>query len=257
MMQRLAVKFGKPFGSTYLHGSALETFVESHWEKVPGLTLIKAHEMGPKAIAALQAGLAPGVCTFRDPRDCVASDLVFMGRGMDHTLKRMNASLECLRIAESVDRILFVRYEDMMINRQNEIRRIARHLGLPSDISIVSQVDAKTNLQSSRQLCQQIKNRPSTQVVEIDSHRVDLRTHLHENHIDNARIGRWKDELSADQGRYLSELFAPWLLKWGYETQASLKQLMVGSSSYWEVPASTDRLIAPTPNSATPLSAAN
>jgi hypothetical protein len=256
-MQKLAAKAGKPFGSTYLHGSALETFVGEHWEKVPGLTLIKAHEMGAKAINALQAGLALGVCTFRDPRDCVASDLVFMGRGLDHTLKRMNASLECLRVCESIDRILFVRYEEMMTNRQNEIRRIARHLGLPSDISIIVQVDAKTNLQSSKQLCQQIRNRPSNQVMEIDSHRVDPRTHLHENHIDNARIGRWKDELSADQGRYVSELFAPWLLKWGYETQASLKQLLAGSSSYWEMPASAQRFISPSHPSTGPMPAAH
>jgi hypothetical protein len=55
---------------------------------------------------------------------------------------------------------------------------------------------------------------------------VDPLTHLHENHISNARIGRWKDELSADLGRYLTERFAPWLLKWGYETQASLNQIL-------------------------------
>jgi hypothetical protein len=124
-----------------------------------------------------------------------------------------------------------------MTNRQNEIRRIARHLGLPSDISIVSQVDARTNLQTSKQLCEQIKNRTDAQVMQIDSHRVDPQTHLHENHIDNARIGRWRDELSVDQGRYLTELFEPWLLKWGYETQASMQQMFTASTRQSTMPA--------------------
>jgi hypothetical protein len=137
-MQRLAIKRGMPFGSAYLHEAALDTFVAAQWHRVPGVTLIKAHEMGPQAVGALQSGLAAGVCTFRDPRDCVASDLVFMRRGLEQTLKRMTASLHCLGAVEAIDRILFVRYEDMMTHRHGEICRIAGYLGLPLDVNVVA-----------------------------------------------------------------------------------------------------------------------
>ena len=33
--------------------------------------------------AAIRTGEAKAVCTFRDPRDCVASDIVFLGQGLE------------------------------------------------------------------------------------------------------------------------------------------------------------------------------
>ena len=227
-MQRLAAQRQKPFGSTYLHSPNLDAFVEQQWKSVPGLTVVKAHELGPRVLQSMQSGNARGVCTFRDPRDCVASDLVFMGRGLETSIHRVSISLECLRVCETIDHVLFVRYEEMMTTRRREISRIARHLGINADVSVLGQVDAKTNLSTSKKVCEKIRDCTITQVFAIDSHRVDPQTHLHENHIDSARVGRWRDELSLEQGQYLTELFAPWLLKWGYETQASMNRILSG-----------------------------
>jgi len=231
LTQRLAAHQRRPSASSYLHGPNLETFIQQHWEKAPGPAVIKAHELGPLALQSMQSGAARGICTFRDPRDSVASDLVFMGKGIEASLRRVDISLACLKVCENTDHILFVRYEEMMSNRLNEIRRIAHHMGLRADASAIAQVDAKTNLETSKALCRQIKTLPGSKVMHIESHRVDPFTHLHENHIGNARIGRWKDELSADQGRYLTEYFAPWLLKWGYESHATINAILSSQAS--------------------------
>jgi hypothetical protein len=211
-----------PFGSSYLHSQQLDLFIVQQWSRSPGPTLVKAHELGPYALANLQSGAVKGVCTFRDPRDCVASDMVFTGLGFDASVYRVNVSLECLRSCEPIKPILMVRYEEMMADRLGNIRRIAAHLGFGVSEEVVNYVDSRTNVESSKKVCEQIRNLTIKQVFEIESHRVDPVTHLHENHIGNAKIGRWRDELSAQQGAYLTEYFAPWLLKWGYETPDSL-----------------------------------
>ena len=225
LIQLVATQQKQPFGSTYLQAAQLDQFIVQQWQRSPGPTLIKAHELGPLALANLQSGAARGVCTFRDPRDSVASDMVFMGLGFDASVYRVDVSLQCLRTCEPIKRILFVRYEEMIVDQQAQIRRIAGHLGLGIGEDIVRLVDSRTNIASSKRICQQIVNQAIPQLMQIESHRVDPVTQLHENHIGNTKVGRWRNELTAEQGTYLTEYFAPWLIKWGYETHETMPKL--------------------------------
>jgi hypothetical protein len=225
LFQELATQLRQPFGSTYLDGEYVEQFVTQQWQKSPGPTVIKAHMIGRVALTAIRSGQAKAVCTFRDPRDCVASDQVFMGRGFEYSVKRVASSLEFLNYYQSTPHILLVQYEEMMKDRLSQMRRIAAHLHLRGDEEMFARIDGRTSLESSERLCRDLKNRPASTVLNIQSHRVDPDTHLHENHIGNAKIGRWKDEFSLDQARWLTEYFSPWLLQLGYETQESLRRL--------------------------------
>ncbi len=248
LFQELAASRRQAFGSAYLDGPYVEQFVGWKWAQAPGPTVIKAHMIGPMAMHALRTGEAKAVCTFRDPRDCVASDLIFMGGGLEHTIQRVNGSLEFLKHYQNTPHILLVRYEDMMADRLGQIRRIARHLNINLDDSAAAKIDEKTNLESSKRLCSELKHRSSDQVLNIQSHRVDPETHLHEHHIGNARIGRWRDELSADQARWLTEYFAHWLLQLGYETQDSLKAILATPRRSDRVPQSTANTVVPANN---------
>jgi hypothetical protein len=225
-MGELARQSGKAFGSTYLEHTQLDTFINGQWANVPGPTVIKAHMLGPVALGAIRSGEAKAVCTFRDPRDCVASDIVFLGQGLEASVARTAGTLEFLKYFQMTDHILLLRYENMMADRVREIRRIAEHLGITVDDAVVSRIDAETNIEATKKFCKQLKMRPSNQVLHIAAHRVDPQTHLHENHISNAMIGRWRTELSPEQGRWLSEYFSTWLLNLGYETQESLQEIL-------------------------------
>jgi hypothetical protein len=226
LFQELSAQLNLPFGSTYLDGAYAEHFVSQQWQQVPGPAVIKAHQIGPVTLATIRAGHAKAVCTFRDPRDCVASDLVFMGQGLEFSINRVSASLEFLRFYQSTSHILLVKYEEMMADRIGQIRRIAAHLQIKSDDAMIARVDAATNIDSSRQVCQDLKNRAADQVLNIASHKVDPQTHLHEHHIGRATPGRWRDEFSADQASWLTEYFSPWLLQLGYETRDSLRSML-------------------------------
>jgi hypothetical protein len=226
-MQELGRQLGQPFGSTYLEPTQLESFISRQWATVPGPTVIKAHQLGPVAITAIRSGDAKAVCTFRDPRDCVASDVVFLGQGLEASVARTASTLELLKYFQMTDHILLLRYENMMSDRVREIRRIADHLEINANEAAIKRVDDETNIEATRKVCRQLKMRPANQVLNIASHRVDPQTHLHENHISSAMIGRWKTELTPEQGRGLSEYFSGWLLSLGYETQESLNQILL------------------------------
>jgi len=226
LLQEVSVQRKQPFGSAYLDAPVLEQFLTQHLPSIPGPTVIKAHMIGPAAMMALKTGQARAVCTFRDPRDCVASDVVFMGRGLEYSINRTANSLEFVRLYQSTPNIMLVKYEEMMTNRIGQIRRIAEHLEVSADEALIQRVDLNTNIESSKKVCGGLKNRPADQVLNIASHRVDPVTHLHEHHIGSAKMGRWRDDFSPAQGRWLTEYFSPWLLQLGYETQQSLRDIL-------------------------------
>jgi hypothetical protein len=211
--------------SGYMNREPLEQLILT---KLPAITfplVVKSHDVGSAAITALRGGHARAVCTFRDPRDAVASDMKFMNHPFETAVKRISASLESLHLLQSIPHVLLVSYERMMTDPHLQIRRIADHLGVKADESTVRQIDAKTNLENSQRVCETLKTRHSRDVYQspLSNHRIDPSTHLHDNHINGGTIGRWKDELSIDRAIHLTELLAPWLLKLGYETEATVR----------------------------------
>lgn len=225
LFQGEAVRTNRQFGSTYFDGEPLEKFMLQPMSN-SAMAVIKAHNLGPNALAVVRSGRAKAVCTFRDPRDCIASDLAFMRYPMEVCIMRVSGTLGPVRVYQTTPHILLVRYEDMMKDRLREIRRIAAHLEIAVDDEVVRQVDAKTNMDASRQICGNMRRQPSAGLIKIADHLVDPTTHLHENHVNGGTIGRWRDDLSFEQAVYLTEYFAPWLLQLGYETPDSLRAML-------------------------------
>src|SRR5438046_775033 len=77
MAKAVAARERRPMSATYLLPQQLEQFLQQQPLPPPGPTVLKAHSIGPLALEALRAGRAKGICTFRDPRDCVASMITF------------------------------------------------------------------------------------------------------------------------------------------------------------------------------------
>jgi hypothetical protein len=88
----------------------------------------------------------------------------------------------------------------------------------------IERIDQQTNLETARKVCQDLVTRNDDRIDTVmQSHRRDLTTLLHDNHIGSAKIGRWKLDLNDEQGQYLTNLFSRTLLMLGYETEGSLK----------------------------------
>ena len=207
----------QPFSSGYVGEADLEREIEVGLRRIEGPTVLKAHGIGPRAVAALRDGRAQGVCTFRDPRDCVASDLAFRKLDFDPAVRRVSQNLTYLGFYRAARRTLFVRYEDMVADPLRQVTRIAAHLGVDAGPIDLRRIDATTSLSSARAISAGLSHRPSDEVAWSESRRVDVATQLHENHIHSGRVGRWRDELSADQQAELNDVFHPWLVELGYE----------------------------------------
>jgi len=215
-----AKRRGEPFGIACLGENSLDQFLQVEATLGSGSAVIKAHELGPFALQSIRGGRVKAVCTYRDPRDCVASDLVFWAGGFEASLQRVARSFDCLmRSYQDSERTLFVRYEEMIEDPPGEIAKIAEHLEIPVDRKIVDWIDGQTNIEFSRTICGQLASRPAEQVdVGRNNHRRDRVTLLHDNHIGSARPGRWRRDLTPQQGQLLSELFGGCLQTLGYGT---------------------------------------
>ncbi len=217
LAQSQARKQRRPFGSAYLTEPQLDFFLNSQGAAIPGPTVLKTHNVGSVAREWIRSGRASVVCTFRDPRDCVASMLKFFRQDFAGAARRMLADLELLNIYQSSHGLL-IRYEDMMSDSLAQIEKIALHLRIFVDRAELRRIDQATNLQSSQKICRELGGRDESQVRRSDGHRVDPATSLHDVHIMSSKSGRWKTELSDEQGRELTQMFHPWLVRLGYET---------------------------------------
>jgi hypothetical protein len=216
----------------YLDAPDLEKYLQAEVYFRQGPAVFKAHGTGPLVSEWIRTGKAKAVCTFRDPRDCVASDVAFMNAGFDNSVQRVATSLKALGCYQDFGRTLFVRYEEMMNNRLAQIQLIAAHLNIRIDQKELEWIDQQTNIDSSRKLCGQITALGEAQSDVVDgAHRRHVKTLLHDNHIGTAKIGRWKQDLTDAQGQQVTLLFAGLLLMLGYETQRSIEPYLMESDS--------------------------
>jgi hypothetical protein len=207
------------FGTACLGAESLDHFLQVEAPMGDGAAVIKAHEMGAGAIEYIALGKVRAVCTFRDPRDCVASDLIFWGKGFDESVSRVMWSMQCVgSLHRQAPKALFVRYEAMMGDPIGQIRRIGQYLGVGLDHKAAEWIHSQTNLETSRNISRQLGSKLPEQVdVGLDNHRRDKLTLLHDNHIGNAQVGRWKKELTVEQGEYLTKVFRENLTELEYE----------------------------------------
>lgn len=208
--------------STYLDLQQMETYLANHWQAAKGPVVLKSHEPGPIALSLVRSGRIRAVCTFRDPRDVVSSDLKFMNLPMDKVLHRVKSSFDALRLYQTTDQILLIRYEDMIKDPRRQIRRIALHLGIEVGAEVVNTIHEQTNIETAKKICADVRRRPDKEIYLIAEARVDPATRLHENHVFDGKVGRWRSEFSLDQARWLTEYFSYWLIQLGYETPQSI-----------------------------------
>jgi hypothetical protein len=223
--QILAKRRSQHCGMACLGDKSLDQFLKTEVFRRDGPAVIKTHEIGPVALEWIGDGRAKAVCSFRDPRDCVASDIPFFGAGFEASVRRVAVSLQAVHASQSDSaHNLFIRYEHMMTSRLGEIRRIAAFLDIPISPNELELIDAQTNIEMSRKVAQAVPGLPQSQTDPVTGgHRRERMTLLHDNHIGSAKIGRWKEDLTIDQAWLVTRLFEASLRALGYEVEQPLR----------------------------------
>lgn len=224
----LAKQRGQSLGSAYLAQEAFERFLLVDSLMREGPVVIKSHELGPEALTRIRKGEAKCICTMRDPRDCVASDMVFNGRGFDASIKRVILSFSSLqKHAQDFGRTLFVRYEDMIMDRQWQIRKIAAFLNIQLDRNQVEMIDRETNIDACRKICDDLKQHPEkADGIDFEGHRREKVTLLHDNHIGTGMVGRWRKDLTDSQVKEVNQIFDRTVEILGYPSVAAVDSMV-------------------------------
>jgi hypothetical protein len=217
----LAARRRQPLGTAYMTHAELDMFLATEGANLHGPVVIKSHTIGYTALDWISTGRAKVICTYRDPRDCVVSMMTFFGGDFAATSRQIADGFDYLKIYQKAGNTLFVRYEQMMADPLGQIEQIAQHMNVDADRETLRQIEYDTNMQSSKKICDELKLRPEEKVFRSGTHRVDPVTSLHDNHIFNGKVGRWKEELSDAQGQSLTDFFRPWLVALGYEPTAA------------------------------------
>jgi tetratricopeptide (TPR) repeat protein len=189
--------------------------------------LVKAHFLGNFALDLVKSNKAKNVYTYRDPRDAISSSLQFIDKPFEKVLEQIAVSLKLYDIYNSSGNSLFISYDDIIQSSRLEINKVAHYLNIQLDPELASQIDQQTNLAASRKVIQSLP---------VSERQTDSQTLLHSKHIQRVSSGYWKEILTPAQKLVVNSLFQPWLLKLGYETEASLYRslLELFSATPWE-----------------------
>jgi hypothetical protein len=222
----LAKQFDLPFiNYRYLAGNLLDNMLKQ--DKL-GLALAKTHNPTKFAFECLMHRTVKIICTIRDPRDCVASlQLFYNDANFAESVFIIKNNLLILDSWRFVDRILFIRYEDMFQNPSSQIRKIADYLDFSLNDKLVEDIDNQTSMKSIKQFSEGLRHMPAESLVhDARTNLADPITQIHENHIHGGLCGRWKDELTLQQKEIVMNEFKPWLLNFEYETESSVQNIL-------------------------------
>jgi len=133
----------------------------------------------------------------RDPRDVMLSYRKYLGPKSSYqnfSLWKWHDSIKTLEYLQKRTNVLIVRYEDFVLNTNNELNRIQSFL----------EIEILDNLSESKQ------NISSMGVSEMDHHQ-----NLH-NPISTNSVGKWKSELPKEDLRYFKSSISRKMTKFKY-----------------------------------------
>lgn len=197
----------------------------------PGLKVIKVHKCTDAIIAEFINSNALGIYTFRDIRDVYASMMKQRQKSFDFLRHEgfLEACLENYKRWTILPNVLVSRYSDIIANPAEEVRRIAAHLQIPIDSSTCHTIAASYSLEAQKERIESLKARLMKMSQNPNDHRELVDYHddshlLHINHIDAARVGRWKDDFSEQEVDWIEKQVEEWCQQNRYMSSVFLSE---------------------------------
>lgn len=197
--------------------------VRSHYS-VEGYKVIKVHLCPEPIQAEFRAGNALGIYIHRDIRDVFASMMKQRQKSFDFLWNEgfLDTCLESYQTWTQLPNVLISEYAEVMADLPREVDRIAQHLKIPITADRARSIAAAHTLDAQQQRITQFRQQLLQTQLNPNDHREivdyhDEATLLHINHIDSAKIDRWKDDLTTEQ---IDRIEAR-LREWGIGCQTS------------------------------------
>lgn len=214
--QLQAQQLGLPMGSEYLDCHFLDRFIDRHFNN-DAIVIIKVHSPAEGALELIKSGHVKNICTFRDPRDCVASRQRFENEPFEKSIQFITSNLKYINLYKQLGHTLFIRYEDMKKDELGHIKLIGNFMGTPLSDKQIQAIHGRTNADAIRSIANSLSEKSDKEVLRDRSHRVDKVTHVHQNHVTDGRSGAWQEQLSKDEVQRVNSAFEKNLTFLGYE----------------------------------------
>lgn len=156
------------------------------------LVVKKNHRYSPLLKKRIMKGLSIGFFTHRDIRDVVVS-LKQIGRIPEFDKWTNRGRLrkivnDALLYAET-RKVTMIEYDQLLNQKKNVIDQLEKRLGLKLTDEEKEIIIQKTDIDKTKKMLES-RN---------ESEQIDYSNHLHQNHISDGKVGKWKDILTDDE----------------------------------------------------------
>jgi hypothetical protein len=183
--------------------------------------LIKTHMPDRVGHMLIKHRMAPTICTYRDPLDCIVSSMEVFGSRFEDTVALAHGALALLELQTKIGGILFVAHDAIAERPDQTVGRIAGYLGCkagPTDIERIAVLFSKQNV------ARFADNLSRNGAPEGGALPRDPDTLLHPGHIRH-RPGTPERLLNAEQRRYALDQLAAFVGPDGRLAPALLERL--------------------------------
>ena len=184
--------------------------------------LLHSHSMRPEVQKALQKVKTFGFFNFRDPRDVLVSLMKLHEHDFEKTLDFTTRSFSYFLIAVKFrQRVMFIPYEQLIAAPDVYIFQLAHRLGIFLNFNTVHDIQVATSLEVHKKIMADVQSEQVEvrRVMGAGRPVIESTTHfINDRHVQSAKIGRWRDELSESQQAIANERFGKLLTMLGYPT---------------------------------------
>lgn len=187
------------------------------WVGKAGLKVIKVHVCTDPIQAEFLRGTAIGIYIYRDIRDVFASYLKQRQKSFSYLIQEgfIETCLDNYKIWTSLPNVLVSRYVDVIQDLPGEVCRIAHHLGIPISATTCETIAADYQLELQQKRIQKFREELLSNPLNPNDHRDlvdyhDEKSLLHINHIDSAKVDRWRDDLSESEATLIEQKVQEW-----------------------------------------------
>lgn len=196
-----------------------------------GFKVVKVHVCTEPIQAEFTQNNALGIYIFRDVRDVFSSYLKQRQKSFKFLWDEsfLETCLNNYKIWTSLPNMLISTYQEVMDNLPEEVHRIAQHLNLKVSPAECKKIADEYSLESQQQRIKRFRNQLLQTPLNPNDHREivdyhDEETLLHMNHIDSAKHGRWREDLSPEEVTLIEEKVMEWCNQNSYNPSIFLQQ---------------------------------
>lgn len=172
--------------------------------------VVKIHGYNTYFADLIRADKARAIYVYRDIRDVVTSFMSWQKTSFESVIREqwIEKIFKDSSRWESVENIHISRYEILMQDIENEVLKIADHIGLSINQELAHEIASECSID---------RKKKETTAMKGKQQKIDGQNILHQNHISSGKSQRWLQELSSSRIAYIEQKALDWIKIHDYE----------------------------------------